>query len=207
VFAGADGLESDEGDLHTRKRANGIPRRVGDVETAGESSHQDKYQGVQRNHVCDECVATCVRSIRNTTGQLARRTPSCHHVEIEKSGKGSEESAAEFERLDPAVECKHEEEDGDSFIVVGTSDGTRNVTRDNANERRSEETSTAILHLCSKPIATSEKCRNERESDVHIGGPCGQCAETRCQKYTNVPNVDGEVDCVQEIVNDTAGHH
>ena len=58
MFAGPDGLEADKGNLHTRESTDGIPRRVGDVKPAGESTHEDQDQSVQRDHVRDERVST-----------------------------------------------------------------------------------------------------------------------------------------------------
>ena len=40
MLAGSDGLETNKGNLHTGKCANGIPRRVRDVKPAGESTHE-----------------------------------------------------------------------------------------------------------------------------------------------------------------------
>ena len=58
MLASADGLKADERNLHTSQCTNGIPRRIGHVESAGEPTHEDQNQGVKWNHVCDESVST-----------------------------------------------------------------------------------------------------------------------------------------------------
>ena len=42
MLAGPDGLETNKRNLHTGKRANRIPRRVGHVKSTGESAHKDQ---------------------------------------------------------------------------------------------------------------------------------------------------------------------
>lgn len=39
VFAGSDRLEPDEGNLHTRKSANRVPRGISDIKAASKSAH------------------------------------------------------------------------------------------------------------------------------------------------------------------------
>jgi hypothetical protein len=58
MFAGPDRLETNKGNLHTRKRTNCIPRRVSHIKSAGEPTHEDQDQGVKRDHVRDERVST-----------------------------------------------------------------------------------------------------------------------------------------------------
>lgn len=58
MLASADGLKADERNLHTSQCTNGIPRRIGHVESAGEPTHEDQNQGVKWNHVRDESVST-----------------------------------------------------------------------------------------------------------------------------------------------------
>lgn len=60
MFARPDRLESHERYLHASKSSDGIPRRVRDIETAAETPHDHERQGMQRNHICNECVATWV---------------------------------------------------------------------------------------------------------------------------------------------------
>ena len=58
MLASSDGLETNEGDLHTSKCTNGIPRRVSHVKSAGEPTHEDQDQSVKWDHVRDERVST-----------------------------------------------------------------------------------------------------------------------------------------------------
>ena len=124
VLAGLDGLEADEGDLHTGECPNNIPGGVTDVKLVVESAHQSENQGVQRDHVGDEHVST----------------PSGDHVEVEHAGEHAVERAAVLHGFDPEVEGEHEEEDGDGFVVVGAGDGAGDVAWCDADEDGGEET-------------------------------------------------------------------
>ena len=64
MLAGADRLEAHEGDLHTGKSSNGVPRGVSNVESVGETTHADKHERVQRDHIGDEDVSTCGASYK-----------------------------------------------------------------------------------------------------------------------------------------------
>jgi hypothetical protein len=59
MFTGTDGLEPNEGYLHAQQCADSIPRRVGYIKTVCVTAHQCEGESVQRDHVRDECVATC----------------------------------------------------------------------------------------------------------------------------------------------------
>lgn len=78
-------------------------------------------------------------------------TPRGDHVEVKDGGNGTEKRATLLECFDPAEKREHEEEDGDSFIVVRPGDGTRYVTGHNANESCSQQASTVILHFSREP--------------------------------------------------------
>lgn len=41
----------------------------------------------------------------------------------------------------------------------------------------------------------------------HISCPSGQSTESRSQEDANVPNINGKVDCTEEVVDDTTGGH
>jgi hypothetical protein len=43
--------------------------------------------------------------------------------------------------------------------------------------------------------------------DSHVGGPCGQSTEAGSKKYTDVTDVNRQVDGPQKIVYDTASRH
>ena len=58
MLAGSDWLETNEGNLHAGECTDGIPRRVSHVKSAGESTHEEQGQSVERDHVRDESVST-----------------------------------------------------------------------------------------------------------------------------------------------------
>lgn len=82
----------------------------------------------------------------------AQRTPCSHHVKVEYRSYGTVERTSQLEGFDPEVECEHQQEDGDGFVVVGPRDGTRNISGSNANEGRREETRALVLHLLGEPM-------------------------------------------------------
>lgn len=77
---------------------------------------------MQRYHVCDEGITTYYGRLKSDMGDVTRprmeRTPGSHHIKIEQGRKCAEKRATRLESLDPAEEGKHEEEDGDCFIVI-----------------------------------------------------------------------------------------
>lgn len=58
MLAGPDGLETNERDLHTGQRTDGVPRRISHVKSAGEPTHENQDQGVKWDHVGNESVST-----------------------------------------------------------------------------------------------------------------------------------------------------
>ena len=57
------------------------------------------------------------------------------------------------------------------------------------------------LVLMSAKAAWSERLH------AHIGGPGSECTEARREEDTNVPDIDREVECMENVVDDAAGHH
>lgn len=62
-----------------------------------------------------------------TVGDEDVTTPSSDHPSIEQRGEHTVECTSLFECTNPQVKGEHEEEDGDGLVVIGTSDGSRNV--------------------------------------------------------------------------------
>ena len=58
VLATADRQETNKGNLHTRKRAERIPRCVANVQPRAVSSHADQDENMQRQQVGNEDVST-----------------------------------------------------------------------------------------------------------------------------------------------------
>ena len=79
------------------------------------------------------------------------RTPCGDHVEVEHSSTSAVEHATLLEGLDPEVESEHEEENGDSFVVVGSSNRARDVSGNNADETCGEETCRLVFQLTREP--------------------------------------------------------
>jgi len=125
VVAVTNGQETDKGNLHARKRAQRVPGRVADVQTRAVSAHAQQNKDVQREQVGDEDVTT----------------PGRDHVSVEEGSKGTPHDGALLDTLDPQVEGEDEEEDGNGFVVVTASNGTRDVTGGNAHEDGGKETS------------------------------------------------------------------
>lgn len=67
---------------------------------------------MKRNHVGDEDVTS----------------PSSYHVKVKEGSSHSPKSTSVFESFDPEIEGDHEKEDGDSFVIVGSSYRSRDVT-------------------------------------------------------------------------------
>ena len=124
VLRTANGQETDERNLHTRKRTERIPRSVADVEPGAVASHADQNEGVQGQQVRDEDVST----------------PRRHHVSVEQRGQCAPEHRPVLDSLDPQEKGENEQEDGNGLVVVTTGDRARNVTGCDAHEGCCEQT-------------------------------------------------------------------
>lgn len=125
MLATPNGQESNEGNLHAGQRSKSIPSRVADVQPRAETTHADQHKGVQREQVCNEDVSA----------------PCADHVSVEEGCEASPHNASDLDGLDPEVEGEDKEEDGDGFVVVASSDGSRDVTGCDAHEDSREQTS------------------------------------------------------------------
>ena len=56
MLTGTDRLETNEWHLHARERADSIPGSIRHIKPATESTHDHESEGVQGNHICDECI-------------------------------------------------------------------------------------------------------------------------------------------------------
>lgn len=123
MLASANGQEANERNLHARQRPQRIPRGVCDIEAQAEPSHTDENKSVERNEAGNEGIAA----------------PGGDHVAVEERTKGTPKDGAQLQGLDPEEEGEDEEENGDSFVIIGTSNGTRDVSRGNAHKSGGEE--------------------------------------------------------------------
>lgn len=172
----ADGKETDKGNLHARKRAERVPGGVADVQTRAVPAHAQQDKDVQREQVGDEDITT----------------PGRDHVSVEESSEGAPHDGTLLDTLNPQVEGEDEEEDGNGFVVVAASNGTRDVTGGNAHEDGGEEAGRGrVGHLRGQEV--TGKGRQAR-----AGGS---------QHDADVANVDGEGEKAEEVVDGTAGDH
>jgi len=152
MLTGADRLETNEGDLHTRKSPNSVPGRVPYVEAVREPAHEYEDESVQGYHVRNKHVST----------------PSCDHVEIKYCSDGTEQCAPLLQGFNPAEEGEHEEEDGNGFVIVGTCDRTRNIAWYDSNKGCRKKTCTFILHFLCKPLKGVREARANLATETHI---------------------------------------
>lgn len=176
VLRTANGQETNEGNLHTRKRAECIPRSVADVEPGAVASHADQHEGVQRQQVGDEDIST----------------PCGDHVAVEQRGQRAPEHGTLLDSLDPQVEGEDEEEDGDSLVVVATSNRTRDVTGGDTHEGCGEQASGG---------------GGDHLGGQEVGRERGKTRESWGEEHADVTNVDGEGEGAEKVVDGTAGNH
>lgn len=91
----------------------------------------------------------------------------------------------------PEVVGELQGEDGDALVVEGARDGAGDVARDDGNEAGRQQTRPLVPQL-------------PRQQE---GGDGGQTAEHRRQEDTHVPDVDGDVEQVEHVVDETGSHH
>lgn len=58
VFAGADGLEADEGDLHGEQQPEDVEGGVAGEQSVRVATHDEQSEHVQRDQIDDEHVAS-----------------------------------------------------------------------------------------------------------------------------------------------------
>lgn len=155
MVAVADGQEPDERNLHASKCAQGIPRRVADVQPRAISSHAKENKHMQGNQVGDEDIAS----------------PRGHHVPIEKRREGSPHDRSVLDSLDPQEKGEDQQEDGNRLIVVATRNRTRDITRSNAHEGSRKKTGRRrVGHFAGEKIhgerCQSGECWRKQNTDV-----------------------------------------
>lgn len=172
----ADRQETDKGNLHACKRAQRVPGGVADVQARAVPAHAQQDEDVERKQVGDENITT----------------PGRDHVAIEQGTQSAPHDGTLLDTLDPEVEGKDKEEDGNGFVVVTSSNGTRDVTRGNAHKDGGEEASRGrIGHLRSQEVTS-------KGGQARAGGG---------QHDTDVADVDREGQETEEMPNGTAGDH
>ena len=171
-----DGQESHKRNLHACNRSKRIPCRVADVQSRAVSPHADQDESVQWQHVCDEDIST----------------PRCNHVSVEQCTERTPHDRTFFHALDPKIEGKDQQKDGNGFVVVTSSHGSGDVSGCNAHEGCGKQTSRRrVDHLRSEQVC--RKCRQ--------AGACWS------KQNANVPDVDWECKEAKEVVDDTTGDH
>lgn len=159
MLAGTDWQESHERNLHTSQRAKRIPRAISDVDPRAETAHKNQDEDVQRDQVGDKDVAS----------------PCGHHVAVKQRAESAPECGAELDGFDPEVEREYEQENGDSFVVVGSRNGTRDVSWSDTHEDSSQQSSGWTWgHLICEEVC----------------GEGGQPGETWCEEHADVADVD-----------------
>lgn len=91
----------------------------------------------------------------------------------------------------PEVVGELQGKDSDAFIVEGASDGAGDVARDDGDEAGREQPGALVPQLP----------RQQK------GGDGGQAAEHRSQEHTHIPDVDGDVQQVEHIVDEARCDH
>ncbi|KAJ8524775.1 hypothetical protein ON010_g16341 [Phytophthora cinnamomi] len=189
VRAGAlgllDNVEAHKGHLHGHEAAQGVKRRVGDVQARGVAAGEDHHQHVDGDHVDDEHVAA----------------PGRHHVEVRERAGRRPEHGSRVHGLDPEVEDEDEREDGDAFVVVRAADRAGDVRRHDAREGGGQEPGARALgHLLGQQVAGDgrvgrEERRQEHARVAHVDGDVEQVEHpVHERRRVHEPRVDGAAD-------------
>ena len=119
-------------------------------------------------------------------------TPSADHVSIEQRTETCPHDAPLFDRLDPQIEREDQQKDSDGLVIVAPCHRSRNVSRRDAHEDRSEKPGGwGVAHL------GGEK----------VGGEGCEAGEAGCEQDADVANVDGEGEEAEDFVDDAGGDH
>ncbi len=96
-----------------------------------------------------------------------------------------------YRRTYPEVVCELQGKDGDAFIVEGASDRAGDVAGDDGDKAG-----------CKQPCPLVPQLPRQQK-----GGDGGQAAEHRSQEHTHVPDVDGDMQQVEHIVDEARCDH
>lgn len=91
----------------------------------------------------------------------------------------------------PEVIGELQSKDGDPFVVEGAGHRAGNVAWNDGDEAGRQQPRPLVPQL----------------SRQQKGGDGGEAAEHRGQENTHVPDVDGDVQQVQHVVDEACGHH
>lgn len=172
----ANWQESNERNLHTSQRAKRIPSTISDVDSWAETAHENQDENVQWDQVGDEDVAS----------------PRGHHVAVEQRAKSAPECGAELDGFDPEVEREDQEENGDSFVVVGSRNGAGDISWCDTHEDSSQQSSGwTWRHLIREKVC----CEGS------------QAGESWGEKHADVADVDWDCECAEGVVNGARGDH
>lgn len=123
---------------------------------------------------------------------------SAERVDLRRSLSGRGSSPTPLWKLWQETLCTYPEivgelqgEDGDALIVKGASNGAGNIAGDDGDEAGRQQ-----------PCALVPQLAGQQE-----GGDGGETAEHGCQKDAHVPDVDRDVQEVQNVVDEAGGDH
>ena len=114
-----------------------------------------------------------------------------YHVEVSESTEGGPEDGACLDSLDPHVVSEQHAEDGNALVIIGASHWSRDVARDDGNHSRSN-----------KPRPRSPELLGEVVCDES-----GEGGEERGKEHTHIPDVNGDIEEVHDVVKNSWSHH
>ena len=176
MLAGLDGQEANEGNLHASQCSKGIPGRVRHVQPGAVAAHADEDEGVQGQKAGDEGVTS----------------PRGNHVAVEQGAESAPQHGTQLQRLDPEVEGKDQQENGDGLVVVAAGDRPGDVAGGDAHEQGSQETG---------------RRRRGHLIGEEVGGDGGKTRKGGCEEDADIPDIHGNREGSERVVDDAAGDH
>ena len=119
-------------------------------------------------------------------------SPRGDHVEITQSTASRDEKRASVHRLHPQIESEDQSENGHSLIIVRSSDRTGNVRGNHAHERSGEQ----------RGVGTTSSLEGQQ-----ITHHSRSSSENRGDENRHVAHLDGEVQHVQDLMEEIRSSH
>lgn len=152
MLATANRQESDKGNLHTRKRAERIPRSITDIKPRAIATHADQNESVQGQQIRNEDISS----------------PCRHHVSVEERRQSTPEHGSILDGLDPKEEGEDQQEDGNSLVIVASCDRARYVAGSDAHKGGGEETGRGRRdHLIGQEVCSQRRQAREAGCKKH----------------------------------------
>lgn len=168
-------LKSHKSDLHGEEHSKDIHTIISHIEPHRIPPRYQQDQNIQRDQVDYKHVSS----------------PRRHHIEVPKCRCKSPSEGSGVNRLDKQVESEQKRKDSDALIVIGPSDGPRDVSGADGNKRGGDQSGSGVPDLLPKEVG----------HDGCVGGEEGR------REDADVADMDGKGEEAEDPVDEDGSDH